>query len=154
MKTKQLLIYLAVFAVSLGVGTLLFQAKERITDGAYTEVDWRQLQDLDYLSGSVSPALKALDGKEVKIPGFMVPLEDNMRKVTQFLLVPTPQACIHVPPPPPNQMVFVEFKEGEGVNVEYGLPIWTYGTLVMTAKKHLYGESSFQMKGIRIEPYK
>ncbi|MCB1814569.1 MAG: DUF3299 domain-containing protein, partial [Candidatus Competibacteraceae bacterium] len=48
-----------------------------------------------------------LDGRDVRIPGFLLPLNYEGEKVTEFLLVPVVGACIHVPPPPPNQMVHV-----------------------------------------------
>jgi uncharacterized protein len=47
------------------------------------------------------------NGKIVRIPGYMVPLETSGSGVTAFILVPYVGACIHVPPPPANQMVFV-----------------------------------------------
>lgn len=116
------------------------------------EVTWETLLQLDYVTGEVSPELKSLDNKTVKIPGFMVPLEDDQKSVKEFLLVPTPQACIHVPPPPSNQMVYVKMNSS-GTKVAYG-PIWIYGKLKLTAKKHMYGEASFEMEGDFIEPYR
>ena len=53
-----------------------------------------------------------LDGQIVRMPGFLLPTEFDGAAVTNFLLVPYVGACIHVPPPPPNQMVFVDFAEG------------------------------------------
>ncbi|MBV2168315.1 MAG: DUF3299 domain-containing protein [Bdellovibrio sp.] len=115
------------------------------------EVDWRLLGEMDYITGKSSSELQALNGKSVKIPGFMVPLEDNQRDVVEFLLVPSPQACIHVPPPPPNQMVYVKMKRGTDVAVG---PIWVYGTLNLVTKKSMYGDASFELVGEAIEPYK
>lgn len=115
------------------------------------EVDWRLLGDMDYITGKSSSELQALDGKSVKIPGFMVPLEDNQKDVVEFLLVPSPQACIHVPPPPPNQMVYVKMKKGTDVAMG---PIWVYGTLNLVTKKSMYGDASFELIGDAIEPYK
>ena len=80
----------------------------------------------------------------------MVPLEDNQRKVTEFLLVPSPQACIHVPAPPPNQMVYVKMKKG--VPAADG-PIWVYGDFEITLKQSQYGEASFELTGDYVEPY-
>lgn len=120
------------------------------TDGV--EVDWRVLGEMDYISGQSSAALSQLNGQKVKIPGFMVPLEDDMKKVTEFLLVPTPQACIHVPAPPPNQMVYVMMKSGAEAEVPYG-PIWVYGVLKLVTKKSVYGEASFELEGEFFEPY-
>lgn len=116
-----------------------------------TEVDWRLLGDMDYITGKASSELTALNGKAVKIPGFMVPLEDNQRDVVEFLLVPSPQACIHVPPPPPNQMVYVKMKRG--AEAAQG-PIWVYGTLNLVTKKSMYGDASFELVGEAIEPYR
>ena len=56
------------------------------------------------------------DGQDVSLPGFIVPLEyDEDQEVTEFFLVPYFGACIHVPPPPPNQIVYVSFPEGIAV---------------------------------------
>lgn len=115
------------------------------------EVDWRLLGEMDYITGQAPSELQALNGKAVKIPGFMVPLEDEQRSVVEFLLVPSPQACIHVPPPPPNQMVYVKMKKGTASAVG---PIWVYGTLNMVTKKSMYGDASFELIGDGIEPYK
>lgn len=115
------------------------------------EVDWRLLGEMDYITGKASSELKALDGKAVKIPGFMVPLEDNQREVSEFLLVPSPQACIHVPPPPPNQMVYVKMRKATEAAVG---PIWVHGTLNLVTKNSMYGDASFEIIGDAIEPYK
>jgi hypothetical protein len=52
-----------------------------------------------------------LNGQEVTISGFMVPLRFEADRVSQFLLVPYAGACIHVPPPPPNQIILVDSAE-------------------------------------------
>lgn len=116
------------------------------------EVNWRQLGDLDYISKTIPESLKPFDNKLVRIPGFMVPLEDNQSVVTEFLLVSNPQACIHVPPPPPNQMIYVKAEEGKKIKSEFG-PVWVHGVLNISVKKHMYGESSFQMTAEKVEPY-
>ncbi len=53
-----------------------------------------------------------LNGQVVRMPGYVVPLEYAGSKVTEFLLVPFVGACIHVPPPPPNQIVHVKASDG------------------------------------------
>lgn len=52
-------------------------------------------------------AVDELDGVLIALPGFVLPLEYEGKKVTEFLLVPWVGACIHTPPPPPNQIVHV-----------------------------------------------
>ena len=54
----------------------------------------------------------ALDGQDVEIPGYALPLEYTGTEISEFLLVPYVGACIHVPPPPPNQIFYVRFAEG------------------------------------------
>lgn len=144
---KRILIGLFIFSVALGIGLRLWPNK---SGGAAPEIDWKNLAELDYMTQVASDGLKAKDKTRVKIPGFMVPLEDNSKKVTEFLLVPSPQACIHVPAPPPNQMVYVKMKDG--TPAAFG-PIWVYGEFHITTKKSQYGEASFELIGDTVEPY-
>jgi len=62
---------------------------------------------------------RTLDGAEVKMPGYLLPLSFDGPRATEFLLVPFVGACIHVPPPPPNQIVHVRFAEGYEVQGLY-----------------------------------
>ena len=74
-------------------------------------------------------ANQELDGKPVRIPGYLLPLEFDGDKVTEFFLVPYVGACIHTPPPPPNQIVHV--KTDEGYTTDGGLytPVWVNGMM-------------------------
>jgi len=143
-------ILIGIFAFSLAIGGALFFVGSGTTGDA-SEIDWRILGEMDYIAQKPSPGLEVLNKKKAKIPGFMVPLEDNQQLVTEFLLVPSPQACIHVPPPPPNQMVYVKMKKG--VPAAQG-PIWVYGDFEITVKRSQYGEASFELIGDYVEPYK
>ncbi|MEZ9628189.1 DUF3299 domain-containing protein [Vibrio breoganii] len=69
------------------------------------------------------------DGKNVRIPGFLVPIEfADAMVATEFLLVPVAGACIHMPPPPANQIVRVSFPKGYPMKtVQY--PVWVEGTI-------------------------
>jgi hypothetical protein len=72
-------------------------------------VTWSDLRKLNYKTGEMPQSIRQLIGKSIKIPGFAVPLEgdDGFEYVKEFLLVPTFGMCIHVPPPPPNQVIHV-----------------------------------------------
>ncbi|MBU2582930.1 MAG: DUF3299 domain-containing protein [Alphaproteobacteria bacterium] len=75
------------------------------------------------------PELKSeLDGQRVRIGGYVVPLDFKATKITEFLLVPFVGACIHVPPPPPNQIVYVKSEDGFAVKGEFD-PVYVTGTL-------------------------
>lgn len=119
-------------------------------DRSQTELRWETLGLYDYEKSIAPEELKKLDGQFIKIPGFMVPLEDNQKKITEFLLVPNPQACIHVPPPPPNQMLLAQ--SPSGVDVAYG-PIWVHAIFRIKSMKHQYGEASFELEVKFVEPY-
>lgn len=56
------------------------------------------------LNTSIAPEL---DGKKIRLAGYLLPLDVSGNSVKEFLLVPYVGACIHVPPPPPNQIVHV-----------------------------------------------
>lgn len=77
------------------------------------------------LSSIVEPTL---NGARVRIPGYVLPLEFDGSLVREFLLVPYVGACIHVPAPPPNQMVFVRTTTGFEVPELYA-PVWVEGTM-------------------------
>jgi hypothetical protein len=57
-----------------------------------------------------APVVETLNNQMVKLSGFLVTLEGDGKAVSEFLLVPFFGACIHVPPPPSNQMVLVRTK--------------------------------------------
>jgi len=118
------------------------------------KMDWRMLRELNYRTGKITPSLKALDGKLVKIPGYMVPLEDDSEIVTEFLLVPYVGACIHTPPPPPNQIVQVKMNNQKKVKMSFWDPVWVQGKLQIATVKSPYGDVGFQLAGVQIEPYK
>ena len=72
--------------------------------------------------------VEALNGKRVRIGGYVVPLDFDAQKVTEFLLVPFVGACIHVPPPPANQIVYVKSAVGITLKGEFD-PVYVTGTL-------------------------
>lgn len=75
----------------------------------------------------------ALDGRAIRLGGYPVPLEsDSQGRSTLFFLVPYPGACIHVPPPPPNQIVLVRYPKGIALEDIYA-PLWVSGTLHIEA---------------------
>ena len=69
-----------------------------------------------------------LDGREIQIAGYALPLELSGTAVTEFLLVPYVGACIHVPPPPTNQMVHVRIPAGYESEELYE-PVWVTGRI-------------------------
>ena len=64
------------------------------------------------IEGDGESIVTAVDGRDVTLEGFLVPIDFDADRTSEFLLVSFYGACIHVPPPPPNQIVFVTFREG------------------------------------------
>ncbi len=114
-------------------------------------VGWSTLKTLNSTQSS-SPA-RALDKKMVAVPGFMVPLEDDADQVTEFLLVPFAGACIHVPPPPPNQMIYVKLTHNQKAKMSFTEPIMVTGQLHVATVESPYGDVSFNMDGDSVRPY-
>jgi hypothetical protein len=83
----------------------------------------------------------------------MVPLEDDAQEVTEFLLVPYAGACIHVPPPPPNQMVYVKLIHNGKAKMSFTEPIVVTGILKITDVKSPYGDVSYNLDGDSVKPY-
>jgi uncharacterized protein len=115
---------------------------------------WEDLQQLDLRTGNMPASLKKLDGTVVRVPGFVIPLEDNEQSVSEFLLVPYPLACIHVPAPPPNLIVHVKMDKGKKVAFDFYAPVWAQGRLKIQNTQNMYTESSYFMTGLAIEPYR
>ena len=69
-----------------------------------------------------------LDGQSIRMAGYLLPLEFSDSGVTDFLLVPYVGACIHVPPPPPNQIVFVRLAKKFRVD-DLFTAVWVSGKL-------------------------
>ena len=70
----------------------------------------------------------SLNGKEIRMPGYLLPLEFSEEGDTDFLLVPYVGACIHVPPPPANQIVFVRLSSKFKVSDIY-TAVWITGIM-------------------------
>jgi len=116
-------------------------------------INWSVLRTLEYRSGALSDTLRKLNGKRVRVPGFIVPLEDFQEAAKEFLLVPYFGACVHEPPPPPNQMVYVKMRGGSH-KISMWDPVWIEGTLEVSKYQSIYGAAGFRMTAERIVPYR
>lgn len=103
----------------------------------------------------------ALLDQEIRLPGYLLPLEFEGRKAVEFLLVPTVGACIHTPPPPANQVVVVRYDDGFEANGLFE-PVWITGKLrakpVRRDVPYSDGQgavsASYTMSAQVVEPYK
>jgi uncharacterized protein len=98
---------------------------------------------------------KALEGAIVRLPGFIVPLEPVKSDAApgEFLLVPYFGSCIHVPPPPPNQIVYVRTGKRSGIESIYDA-YWITGKLHLQTKTTRLGSTAYELSADKIEIYK
>jgi hypothetical protein len=102
-----------------------------------------------------------LNGQNVRLPGYLLPLEFSGRQVSEFLLVPWVGACIHTPPPPPNQIVHVKPEKPIEMSGMFA-PIWVTGLLTTGAIKKSLSlvdgsadiDVGYSLRASRVEPYK
>ncbi|WP_169883351.1 DUF3299 domain-containing protein [Pseudomonas fragi] len=100
-----------------------------------------------------APVVPALDGQLIRLPGYIVPLEvSEDGRTTDFLLVPYFGACIHVPPPPSNQIVHVTSKEGVKLDELYQ-PYWIVGALQVKPSTSELADAGYRMDAQRIVVY-
>ncbi|MBN2605768.1 MAG: DUF3299 domain-containing protein [Thiotrichales bacterium] len=102
-----------------------------------------------------APVNPKLDGKKVKLAGYIAPIDIKNGLITRFLLVPYFGACIHVPPPPVNQTVMVEAAKGQGVRmhqVDYAFEVT--GVLSLQHFKTDMGDAGYLLKNAHLKLYK
>ena len=84
-----------------GMTAQILRSIEAATDPAYQEA----LMSTNTVSG--------FEKQMVSISGFIVPIDFYADKtVKNLFLVPYFGACIHFPPPPPNQIIFIQLEAG------------------------------------------
>tara|TARA_B100000767_G_C19769049_1_gene539037 strand:- start:864 stop:1457 length:594 start_codon:yes stop_codon:yes gene_type:complete len=141
------------------------QVFEDMTDEQYYALSDTELLVLEQTVQAMfdaAPVVDAFDGQQVKIPGFVLPLEFNNTLLKEFLLVPYFGACTHTPPPPANQIIYAKLETGTKLESIY-LPVWITGTLFASRSQSQLNEagvdtgvevqSAYSMKVDLIEPY-
>lgn len=137
-------------------------ATERLIDQGL-DIEWlfkqREIVMEKRLTADVSTRPE-LVGKDIRLPGYLLPLDLKDGRAIEFLLVPTVGACIHTPPPPANQMVHVRYPQGVEIEGLYK-PVWIRGTLVSRFSEQTvrYADGathinvSYAMSADQVDPY-
>ena len=94
-----------------------------------------------------------LNNKEIKIAGYIAPIAFDGDNVTEFLLVPYRGACIHVPPPPANQIIYVKSTNGLKVD-EIWSPKWITGVLTANSISTIVADVGYSIKEALVSPYR
>jgi hypothetical protein len=99
-----------------------------------------------------APVNPALVGQTVRIPGFVVPLEEGSTGMTEFLLVPYFGACVHTPPPPSNQIIHVR-PRSPAKDLRSMDTVWITGVLTTVQTETYMGAASWQLDASSVAPY-
>jgi hypothetical protein len=126
-------------------------AEDTLNDNLRMQPD--ELDD-PYQKALVSTRIIAeFDKRNIRLPGFIVPLDfDDHQVITSFLLVPFFGACIHYPPPPPNQIIFATYEPGLRLD-DLSDAFFVEGTIFTELKEHDLATSAYSMTIDRILPY-
>lgn len=100
-----------------------------------------------------APTEPELNNTRIKLPGYLVPLEEVAAGHTEFLLVPYFGACIHTPPPPANQIVLVVPAKPAG-GLRSMDTVWVSGVLKTTRNNSPMGASGYRLESALVERYK
>jgi hypothetical protein len=99
-----------------------------------------------------APVVESLNNKTVKLSGFLVSLEADGKTVSEFLLVPFFGACLHVPPPPSNQIVLVRATR---TPIKLG-PMFQHvsvtGRLRTEPARHELASASYLIEATKVDP--
>jgi hypothetical protein len=124
-----------------------------LSNGILSDADPRAQQALKKLREiwDNAPTNGKVDGQKIRIPGYVVPLEESKAGLKEFLLVPYFGACIHTPPPPSNQIVHV--LPAKAASFRSMDTVWVNGTLRVARHDSVMGASSYRLEATTVEPY-
>tara|TARA_B100000686_G_scaffold138313_1_gene145745 strand:+ start:1222 stop:1752 length:531 start_codon:yes stop_codon:yes gene_type:complete len=104
-----------------------------VPETGVTEEMWEDPEFIKKVEQAGLAIVPELEGRNIRITGFMVPLEVDFGEaetVNEFVLVPSAGMCMHVPPPPPNQLMLIKLSQPEKIRSMYQ-PIGVNGTITI-----------------------
>ena len=155
--------------------TIAEQLKLNTLDNGYLDLTWEALVPVDWIEPepepidwSISdealleqammpsqikgPTVAGLAKQKIRLPGFIVPLDFTLGSFKEFLFVPYVGACVHVPPPPTNQLLLVRSTTNIE-QVDMWQPVFVFGTLSIDEQENEIGNSSYSLQLDSIAPY-
>lgn len=94
-----------------------------------------------------------LNGTKVRIPGYTVPFDFSANaEIREFLLVPYYGACLHAPPPPPNQTIFA-MKDDPIKLRDLAQAVWIEGTIFTQTQESELADAAYTIKVEQVEIY-
>ena len=98
-------------------------------------------------------AVGDLDGQVIRMPGYILPIDyAQAGQAREFLLLPYHGACIHYPPPPPNQIVHIRSAEPIAFDGLWD-PVWVEGRIEIETVSTDLADTAYSMAVRSVEPY-
>ena len=116
------------------------------------EMDWNNDTWRPIFDENATKLNPTLNGAYIKMPGFIIPVDFTNDGVTGFVLVPYVGACVHVPPPPPNQLVFVTTVD-PWPNDQLWDAVWVTGRMHHEMQETEVAETGYALMAEKMEPY-
>ena len=122
---------------------------EIIGEGEIDEINdfWAPIYD-----ANATKLNETLDGAYIRMPGYIIPFDFSSQGVTEFMLVPYVGACIHVPPPPANQLVMCRTKTPWPTDGLWD-PVWVTGIMRTELQSTSLGETGYALAADKMEVY-
>jgi hypothetical protein len=156
------------------VAAMVAKMPIKMSEDGYRDLDWLQMMPKDEIAALDDPKhvvqidhsgntrtkqfgsfriVDDLDEQKVQIAGFVVPLEaDDQGNMTELFFVPFYGACIHVPPPPPNQIVYAKLAKGIKPPQIWD-PYWLKGVLRTRTVSNKVAGSAYSMEQAILVPW-
>ncbi|WP_179379580.1 DUF3299 domain-containing protein [Jannaschia marina] len=159
--------------LALGAATLSLPLLPHAARAAAREIGWEDLippgvpyseiigeGEIDEAADTWNPVFDenatklndALNGEMIRMPGYIIPLEQSAEGVTEFLLVPYVGACIHVPPPPANQLVVVN-AETPWPSDNLWEAVWVTGEMRTSLQETELAQTGYALRATEMEIY-
>ncbi len=133
--------------------TAAFKDMPDLSMSADTDPQTQKLYDKMREVWDNAPTVASMEGRTGKIAGYLATLEESKQGVKEFLLVPYFGACIHLPPPPANQIVHVKLsKPVKGFKSMD--TVWVHGQFGLERSDSEMGVSGYTLRGDRVTRYK
>lgn len=116
------------------------------------EMDERADRWLPEFDENATKLNKELDGAYIKLPGYALPIDMSTAGVRSFIMVPYVGACIHTPPPPANQLVFVD-SPTPWLSDKLWDPVWVTGVIKLDLQYTTIADIGYAMTAEKIEVY-
>lgn len=122
--------------------------------GNFNDADPRAISALQKLRKAWDnvPTNPLLNQQQIRIPGFVVPLDIENGKVGAFLLVPYFGGCLHTPPPPANQIIEVQLAQAQSIKTMDA--VWVSGQLESVRSQTELGTAGYRLNAVKVTPYK